>query len=139
LIIIFISFTTAWWCALKQIEFLFCSLDMTNFSYNIHCQYYTNGKAIVLSFQKEIGKVYVIEGNKGYFILFVQLQRTHPIAISNKNGATNYNHLNLTCSLDWRIFFWKFARAIWIWVFGLKVLKFKPYYYCLILEYYNNY
>jgi hypothetical protein len=59
---------------------------MTNFPYNIHCQYYTNGKAIMLNFQKEIGKVYVIEGNKRNFIFIVQLQHTHPIAISNKNG-----------------------------------------------------
>jgi hypothetical protein len=63
---------------------------MTNFSCNIHCQYYTNGKAIVLSFQKEIGEVYVVEGNKGYFILFVQLQRTNPIAISNNNGSNKF-------------------------------------------------
>jgi len=95
---------------------------MTNFSYNIHCQYYINGKDIVLSFQKEIGKVYVTEGNKGYFILIVQLQRTHPIAISNNNGSNKLQ--SSTSHMLFRLanLLLNICQSYWIWVFGLKVL-----------------
>jgi hypothetical protein len=68
----------------------------------LHCQYYTNGKAIVLSFQKEIGKVYVIKGTS--YLLF-SYNVPIPLQFQTTMVATNYNHLHLTCSLDWWIFF----------------------------------
>jgi hypothetical protein len=139
LITIFISFTTAWWCTLKQIEifYLFSRYDQFLIQYPLSILH--NG----LGFQKENGKVYVIEGNKGYFILFVQLQHTHPIAISSNNFSNKLQ--SSTSHMLFRLanLLLKICQSYWkslkLWVFFLKVLKFKFYYYCLILEYYNNY